>query len=278
MALQTPPGDHIRQLVCGLAEPDRSNRLLLMLTAFMDDSDMSGEGPMAVLAGWLMSSSQWADFSDDWRKEVLTLGGERLKVFKPTTRDLRDERNKARLLAAMALIGRYNPLGLLATIPHGPFKAEMAKVAKKRLRSPYLYASVGMVLLLTKDLTKRNVEGPVDFVFDYQPGQTGPITQHWDSLYRSSWTGDRYILKKSPPKFEDDESIVALQAAHLLAWNVRWHAGDTAAGRLQYVFPWPEHIRILHMDWRAADVAMVADAVSKTGPPTKRRRSRGREG
>ena len=57
----------------------------MLLTAFVDDSDMSGEGPVSVLGGWLASAEVWAAFSNDWKALVLDTPAPPVRVFKPTS-------------------------------------------------------------------------------------------------------------------------------------------------------------------------------------------------
>lgn len=57
--------EQIWGLVCGFAEPMRSRRLLLMLRAYIDDSNMNMP-PVSVLGGWIGPAKDWAHFSDCW--------------------------------------------------------------------------------------------------------------------------------------------------------------------------------------------------------------------
>jgi hypothetical protein len=61
--------DQIWGLVCGFAEPLRSNRLLFMLKAYIDDSNMNSP-PVSVLGGWVGPAKEWAAFSDCWAEAL----------------------------------------------------------------------------------------------------------------------------------------------------------------------------------------------------------------
>ena len=64
-----------------MAISKRSNRLLLMLKAFIDDSNMN-TGPVFVLGGWIAPAQTRAAFSDAWQ-EALRMSP-RIEYFKLT--------------------------------------------------------------------------------------------------------------------------------------------------------------------------------------------------
>src|SRR5947209_278262 len=68
-------------LVCGLPEPGRSHRPLLMLKAYMDDSHVGDRSSAVyVVAGWVAPIKTWLAFSEDW-DEVLRMSP-RVQYFK----------------------------------------------------------------------------------------------------------------------------------------------------------------------------------------------------
>jgi hypothetical protein len=117
------PSEHVLGIVCGLPESLRSNRLLLMLKAYIDDSHMR-QPPFYVLGGWVASVKTWAAFSDAWRDilrmsprieyfkydEAMGLSGE----FHGISEAARDE--KLRLL--INLIEEHGLVGVASVIPH----------------------------------------------------------------------------------------------------------------------------------------------------------------
>ena len=248
------------------------------MLSFVDDSDMSAEGPVGILAGWVASSATWEAFSEDWKREVLGWGGKTIEVFKPTTRDLRNEFEKARLKAAMDVLARHNPLGVITSIPHAAHKEAFKDVVGKPLRSPYYLAFNSLAMLLSKHLSAQEQAEPVDFIFDHQPGQEEAVTANWAPMRASLPPEQQRLLKTSPPKFESDKDVLPLQAAHLLAWNMRRVTSDKAAGRVAFWFPWPEKIRYAHWVWTADLMRMAAEPLVKAPHASRKRRRRQRDG
>jgi hypothetical protein len=124
--------DQIWRLVCGFAEPVRSNRLLLMLVAYLDDSDM-GQAPVSVLAGWLHDSASWATFSDEWNEalgmrpkldyfkysEARSLSGQ----FSGWHEDTRNERVRR----LVRIISDCQPYGIASAMPHALYQEAFGK-------------------------------------------------------------------------------------------------------------------------------------------------------
>src|SRR5688572_11933568 len=56
-------------LVTGVPEPHRSDRLMLMLQALIDESESIAEKPeLFVLAGYIATVERWARLTDGWQK------------------------------------------------------------------------------------------------------------------------------------------------------------------------------------------------------------------
>ena len=61
----TSPTDRILELVCGLANPHRDRKPLLMLQAYVDESKEDGD-QILVFAGYVAPATKWLPFSDEW--------------------------------------------------------------------------------------------------------------------------------------------------------------------------------------------------------------------
>jgi hypothetical protein len=66
-AVRERANSYIWALVSGFSEPMRSNRLLLMLQAYIDDS-RSDDPPVFALGGFIAPAEKWASFSDEWQQ------------------------------------------------------------------------------------------------------------------------------------------------------------------------------------------------------------------
>lgn len=225
-----PASEHIWGLVCGLPEPKRSNRLLLILRAFIDDSHM-GQYPLYVLAGWVAPAAQWAAFVDDWNAALLA--SPRIKRFKfdeamgltgeflGMTAESRDE--KMRRL--VTVISDHKLLGIASLIPHDLFQMFFGSHKSPEVNNPYLPSFYGIISRLVRYYVDIGINEKIEFVFDYQPDRGKKSMQRaqdgWELFYNNAPPEFRSRLNAHPPSFLTDDDFVALQAADLHAGWVR---------------------------------------------------------
>lgn len=246
-----PPEAHIRQIVSGVAEPNRRHRQIMMLTTYIDDSDMGGTSPVAVLGGFIAPADSWAAFSDDWKRKVLDVPPPPVRVFKPNASSWRKAAAAARLKAALGVIERHRPMGVVFTMPHSDYAEARDRFADNRkFRSPYYVAF--MMLAMNLSAYFRLVApqygmkvDKINFVFDDQPGQVEQISSSWRSMYDALPEEKRQLFHRNPPDFRDDSDVLPLQAAHMVAWNTRRVASDAASGADPFSFEWPETVKVL---------------------------------
>jgi hypothetical protein len=245
----TPACDLIWAVVSGFPEQKRSNRLLCMLQAYIDDSCLS-EGPIGLLAGWIASASDWAKFSDDWEQalsmsprlryfkfsEATSLTGE----FAAWSLPSRDER--LRLL--VNTIATYNPLGFATAVPHDLYQEGFRNHLDKVLRYPYFFLFNNIVADLTRYLAARGVSEKVDFIFDVQPGQSDAVWESWARL-REAAPPDVKRLLCDYPIFRDDKTTLPLQAADLSVGWLRRQAISKFTGAELEEPVWAEKARDL---------------------------------
>ena len=250
-----PPSAYIRQIVSGVAEPARGHRQIMMLTTYIDDSDMSGESPVAVLGGFIAPADSWASFADDWKRDVLDVPNPPVRVFKPNASSWRKDAAAARLGAALGVIERHRPMGVVFTMPHADYAEVRDRFAENRkFRSPYYVAF--MLLAMNLNAYFRLVApqhglkvDKINFVFDNQPGQVEQISASWTQMYDAIPEESRRIFHRNPPDFRDDADVLPLQAAHMVAWNTR-----RAASADSFMFQWPESVKVLSF---AADKSIL---------------------
>jgi hypothetical protein len=214
-------------IVCGLPEPIRSNRWLLMLKAYIDDSNIR-QPPFYVLGGWFAPVHVWTKFSDAWN-EVLRMSP-RIAYFKYAEAmnftgqfagisvEKRDE--KLRLL--VGAIEDHELVGVCSVIPHNVFAPLYGDMNHKSARNPYFISFFGIVALLATLLSRMNSDEKVEFIFDYQPGSDsmGEVQQGWEDFTALAPPEVTRYLQNHPPTFLDDKDVVALQAADMHAgWS-----------------------------------------------------------
>jgi hypothetical protein len=247
------PRDGIISLICGMAEPSRSRRRLLMLQAFIDDSDMSGQGLVAVLAGWIAPAATWLRFVDDWKREVLD-PAPAIAVFKPSPSSLKLERERHRLTAALSLIKDHKIDGFATIIPHDAFNAVVRPNMPREMQSPYYWLLVATIFELV-DRYEQTGE-PIDFVFDHQPGQMSRVMEAWDDVFATMRPEVKRMVP-NPPIFRSDAEQLALQPAHLAAWSIRRVVDDEWQNKEPFMFAWPEGVSITYRLWNESHLLQL---------------------
>jgi hypothetical protein len=218
--------------VCGIPEPRRSRTYLMALRAFVDES---GRPPVFVLGGWLSTIQRWEQFTKEWQqcldmtpringplkmREAMKLRGS----FRGWEKQERDKR----LRLFSEIIFAHVELGMFYRVPYDELAALRRDypAVKKSFGSTYFWAIFGLLSLFMKE--QRAVLGitePVDFVFDENVMEKSAIYEAW-SLYSVEWKKHGFTIG-SKPSFGDDERLMPLQAAEMIAWQtmVTWDEG-----------------------------------------------------
>lgn len=236
------PSDFIRALVCGYSRASRDSRRLLMLRAFIDDSDI-GRHPVYVLAGWIAPVEAWAKFSDEWAavlamrpridyfkySEAMNFSGE----FNGICEASRNEK----MAILYNLIEEYKLNGVSAIIDHSVFKRTLARSGHKLAKNPYFMIFYLMARNILEYCKNKGGDEKIDMVFDYQPGQVGIVLQAWEFFVRTA-PAEYSRFFNNPPIFQDDKKTVALQAADFVAGWLRANEAKRIANKAMPNPPW----------------------------------------
>jgi hypothetical protein len=228
---------------CGLPEARRDERLVIVLSGnfhwFFDDSGSEPTTPVFVLAGFLASAQDWADFNNHWQS-ALDLPP-RLEYFKmveaatlrPKTQFSRDrgwteEKRDERVRKLTHVIREHVKLRISASIRHDHFAKYYRSLPAigRRLATdnpyPYLFSRLMAEQLVFSH--RKNLLHKHDIVMDEQTGMEAEIREQWPDFKRFTKEHGRPQygdLIGSQPYFFDDKQFLPLQAADLYAWHVR---------------------------------------------------------
>lgn len=221
----TRPADNILNIVCGLAEPLRSRRWLLMLKVYVDDSGI-GQSPGYFLGGWLAPVSTWLAFSKDWDaalrmspriqyfslNEAMNGSGE----FYGLSETSRDE--KLRVLAHTIADHRLTLVSSI--IPHKLFQSLFAAddplMVDRLFKNPYYFLFFGLISQIYKFQKKCGVLEKIEFIFDEQVDQEGIVLPMWTKFRQSSPRELRDMISGTI-NFLNDRDTLPLQAADFCA-------------------------------------------------------------
>jgi hypothetical protein len=212
-----------------------------MLRAYIDDSNM-GQGPVAVLAGWLAPAKVWAQFSDDW--DAVLRMSPRIEYFKwkewralnNEFGGITEERALEKLKLLVGVLAQHQPVGVASVISNDLHRKIFKDNVDPILRHPYYLAFHSTVVLLTDHAADRLPGERIDFHFDIQPGQMEAATASWERLKRVAPLNLQHII--GAVGFNDDIRVNPLQAADLNAGFTREQAEYGCFGKDPPDPPW----------------------------------------
>jgi hypothetical protein len=236
--------DRVWAQVSGM-RPSQAVRQFLMalnLQAFVDESATFPNGEF-VLAGHIAPAEQWALFSREWEQllpSAGTLNSEGFYHFKMSEMAALPERME-RVPAFYWLIEKYVAVSISCRLNLVDFAKAHARIKAiyDRLnitvdfgewKNPYFYLFRSLMSRFHTDRHTLEDKLPlselVDFYFDDRIHEKKVIWAAWDDLL-DSMPSEMRNAYGAPPRFENDQKFLPLQAADLWAWWVReWYEED----------------------------------------------------
>ncbi len=205
-----------------------------MLTAFLDESGSAEDGKDLVLAGYCQRASVWTAFSDEWQavldaapiiphfhmheaesKKGVFLGWDQDAIRRKVS-DLAD------------VIVKHELWSVECRISVAAFNRILKPVAPFDLQNPYFYLFSGVIEALAQLHIQDGVESPVDVVMDQH--EASPYVIGLYPVLKMYMAPERAAMLGDSPIFRDDQKVLPLQAADLLAWHIR-RAGEKRNAR-----------------------------------------------
>jgi Protein of unknown function (DUF3800) len=279
LEIKGSPSASIRDLVCGFPPLIRGRRLLLALQAFIDESGAPNHAGVLVLSGFVARAKQWENFSDDWQR-ILDMQT-RLRYFKMNEavrlkgqfRGWSDDRRDERLKLFYGAIEKHVSFFLSCSVPFKEFDAAIAAMPVKPPLHPYHLAFLAIMGQLRIRQNELGIEDKVDFIFDEQVMERTLLLENWDSVVSATPEGELAFVGRTPI-FRDDEDVLPLQAADLLAWLQRARWEEENQGGAPFEPPWQKTKEIpgLIINYDEASIRRILDpALARTirdlGPP-----------
>lgn len=212
-------------LLSGYPSRLRLEKPLAFLEVYSDDSASDVGDRRLFFAGYLNSAQAWALFSDAWGEclrsdpkieylKMVEANGLRGQ-FGGRSGSERDE--KLRRLSF--IIAHFRPLSFSFSVSRKEFDEELGGVIPRGLNAHFISA-FGIVSGIVRYLENSRVETPVKFIFDSQDGVDVDIHLFLDWMVRHLSPKARRLINQHP-SFEDDITLMPLQAADMLAWHLR---------------------------------------------------------
>jgi hypothetical protein len=213
-------------MLSGYAPHVREAKSLAFLRAYTDDSASEIGDRRLFFAGFVHRAEEWALFAESWDAELkcapaieylkMSEAQNLKKQFKNWSRAQCD----AKLLALARTILHFRPVSFQFSIDRQKFDRIVKPVSPRGLGSAHFCCCLGIMSGLARYAAGIGGNAPIEFVFDEQDGVDIDV-QMWFKAMKSGLPRKIRKLISGTPSFRSDLQLVQLQAADLLAWNLR---------------------------------------------------------
>jgi hypothetical protein len=200
----------------------------VLLQAYIDESGTGSTNrePFIVVAGFISTSENWANFPDDWQRELdrdpplkyfkMRESFHRIKKFEGFSKD--DSRNRVNRF--IEIIKVYAMIRVSSTIDKRKYDLMARGQAPPEIDNPYFYCfhQLYYSIIVFQRIYKWNTK--IDFIFD-EAGKLGVDTVKWVDVIKGWAPDSSKAYFGSPSIFRDDEKFLTFQAADLYTWLVR---------------------------------------------------------
>lgn len=211
----------------------------MVLNAYIDDSGSHSDSATFVLAGYVATTNNWANFSAEFdilrqkapgfeylrAAEAMHMRGQ----FAESRGWSRSHRDK-RIEEFAYLISKHVSLQISIELNRNDFENTIKNLPvmngdrTQANDHPYLFLWYRMMAEYLLHGAEHGLCEPCSFIFDEQLGYTERAHQLWlgmkDLIQRSRLQSAKEMLGP-PPAFMDDKTVPPLQAADLYAWSLR---------------------------------------------------------
>jgi Protein of unknown function (DUF3800) len=193
------------------------------LKAFIDDSGSGGDSPWFVLAGYVGTAEAWDAFDEPWRK-VLN-GPPKLDYFKhsevygfdtqwaPLSKSERHER----LDSFIKVIGAHATRSIYVRLKQQDYDEVIKPFIPLQWQNPYYFLFIGFLSAATMTAKYLRDGDSVEFFFDGNQEVEKPSRK----LYGQAADLSQFRQRVENIFYKDEKQFLPLQAADLLAWEVR---------------------------------------------------------
>jgi len=224
-------------LVCGYASVVRARKTLVMMKcetittdsthqAYVDESGGPGAGHILLLSACILEYPAWVSFSDDWDRALRAEPA----ITHFHTREARNRQGdfarwKAidvdkKVISLTEVILRHNPHVFTCWVSEEDHAVTVEANGVPDVRHAYFTCFMTILYKVAEYQAHRGITTPADFIFD-EKGDIGLEALLWYSFIKKIARPGVQKLMGATPIFRNDEQILPLQAADLVAWHKR---------------------------------------------------------
>src|ERR1022692_2803718 len=214
-----------RKVICGLRRDLYARRCLTVLKAFIDDSGSGGDSRWFILAGYVGTVEGWDLFGPQWqavldaRPRIEYLKSSEAESLRPEGQwaGITQEQRNAKLDAFIKVIQRCARRAIAIRMKPKDYETVIRGNVPPMWDNPYYFLFMSFITAATSIENLIFDDEPTEFIFDTQRG----VEKRSEMLYYQMIEQSRFAGRIVNVLYRDEKEFLPLQAADLLAWQVR---------------------------------------------------------
>lgn len=196
------------------------------LRAFIDDSGSGGDSPWFVLAGYVGTAERWAGFDKAW--QTVLDGPPKLHYFKSSEAESlrpdgqwagisKENRNK-RIDSLIAVIGKHALRAIFIRLQQRDYDEVIKPYVPPMWQNAYYFLFLGFLSVAMSTEKYAGDGRRVEFFFDSNQQVEKPSRKLYGQVTKQL---PEFASAMDDVHYKDEKIFLPLQAADLLAWQVR---------------------------------------------------------
>ncbi len=200
---------------------------MILPDRFVAHTDESEEQDIYLIAAYVHMADRWMSFADEWNDRCKN-HDPKITFFHAVEAEegsgqftgIRREFRNLKVRELAAIIQKWIPGSIHCWLNKRDYDAHYRGKVSKEYDDPYLVLFYWIINLMAMGNVHFNVAKPVDFIFDEKKGHEKRALNWYFKIQELASEGMQQLLGNTP-LFRTDQEVVPLQAADMLAWNLR---------------------------------------------------------
>ncbi|HWA95971.1 MAG TPA: DUF3800 domain-containing protein [Terracidiphilus sp.] len=195
------------------------------MKAFIDDSGSGGDSPWFVLAGYLGTVDAWDKFDRPWL--AVLDGPPKIEYFKSSEAEslrsdgqwkgITAEQRNRRIDALIQVIGDHATQPFCVRLQQKDYDEVIKQWVPPMWQNPYYFLFIGFLSSVTSINKFLGGGKQIEFIFDHNNQVKKPSLKLYEQVAHLS----QFAGRIRDIHYEDEKIFLPLQAADLIAWQIR---------------------------------------------------------
>jgi hypothetical protein len=220
-------------MLCGYPTALLDRKTIAMIAidrfeAYADESEqVDTEQSPYLIAAYVLPASQWLGFADEWH-DCCVNRQPKIKFFHAIEAEglygeflgVAPEFRNAKVRDLAAIIRKRHLMNIQCWVSRRDYQSIVAGNVPPELDDPYYLLWEKLTGLMVMTGIHFGSSSPVDFIFDEKKHMEQRVLDAYFQIVKYAKPPVSELLGNTP-RFESDERVIPLQAADMLAWNLR---------------------------------------------------------